>query len=162
MKYLIFILLSSFLFGQEFDCPSKKGILLSVDEKAFHCYGTGCHHEYEKIIISKKSDVLAVEGGKVFSILNEKQNNTILIKNDNHFLSYSFINNSLVKVGDFIKKGDVIGNSSKAQFNDFRDNNKYKKYYILMFLYWNENKNNTRNISLKCEEKFTNDVLRIY
>lgn len=155
--------MSSLLFGQEFNCPSKKGILLSVDKKRFHCCAAGCHHEDEKIIISKKSDVLAVEDGKVFSILNEKQNNTILIKNANHFLSYSFIENSLVKVGDSIKKGDVIGNSSKVQFNDYKSNyNKYEKYYILMFLYWNENENNTRNISLKCEEKFTNDVLSIF
>ena len=150
-KYLIFILLNSFLFGQEFDCPSKKGILLSdYKQGSFHCCVVSCTHKLQKNVVSKKNEVYAIEDGFVASVFSS--NGTIvLIKNDINYIAYANLENILVKKDEKIKKGDLIAYSNKVE-KDFL-NNEYKNYYEVQIQYWEETSNITDKILLKCKEK---------
>ena len=152
MKFIAitFLLLSTFYFSQEIDCPVENGVTYyneSYDYKNKYikpeinlCCET-------KVYSEKPISVISVSEGKVSGVILTGNLLSILVRKGDEFYVYGYLSSINVKKGDEVKIGDKIGKiSKKDEFSDKGD-------YILDFQYWQKTEPIDVFEKLKCVKK---------
>lgn len=152
MKFIAitFLLLSTFYFSQEIDCPMENGVTYyneSYDYKNKYikpeinlCCET-------KVYSEKPISVISVSEGKVSGVILTGNLLSILVRKGDEFYVYADLTSTSLKKNDEVKIGDVIGTIDKK--SEFSDRGKY----ILNFSYWQGIEINDVFDRLKCIKK---------
>ena len=152
MKFIAitFLLLSTFYFSQEIDCPMENGVTYyneSYDYKNKYikpeinlCCET-------KVYSEKPISVISVSEGKVSGVILTGNLLSILVRKGDEFYVYADLTSTSLKKNDEVKIGDVIGTIDKK--SEFSDRGKY----ILIFSYWQGIEINDVFDRLKCIKK---------
>ena len=157
MKYMTitFLLLSTFYFSQEIDCPVENGVTYYNESYEFRTKRDCCNvnriynpSKSTNLHSEKPISVISISEGKVYSIIFTGNLLSILVrKGDNEFYVYSDLNSTNFKKGDEVKIGDEIGKiNKKSEFSDDGD-------YILNFSYWQKTEPIDVFDQLKCIKK---------
>lgn len=152
MKFIAitFLLLSTFYFSQEIDCPVENGVTYyneSYDYKNKYikpeinlCCKTQVYSE-------KPISVISVSEGKVSGVILTGIFFSVLVRKGDVFFVYGYLTSVNFKKGDEVKIGDKIGEIiNKDEFSDYGD-------YVLDFQYWQKTEPIDVFDRLKCIKK---------
>ncbi len=119
MKFIAitFLLLSTFCFSQEIDCPVENGVTYYKESYEFrtkrdcwNIYRGSYQSPSTKIHSEKPISVTSISEGKVYSVILTGNLLSVLVrKGDKEFDVYSYLNSINFKKGDEVKIGDEIG-----------------------------------------------------
>jgi len=156
MKFIAitFLLLSTFCFSQEIDCPVENGVTYYNESYEFrtkrdcwNIYRGSYQSPSTKIHSEKPISVTSISEGKIAAIICTANLLTILVRRGNEFYVYANLTSTNLKKGDEVKKGDKIGEIiNKDEFSDYGD-------YVLDFQYWQKTEPIDVFDQLKCIKK---------
>lgn len=156
MKFIAitFLLLSTFYFSQEIDCPIENGVIYYNESYEYRTKRDCCNvyriynpSKSTNVHSEKPISVISVSEGKVSGVILTGNLLSILVRKGDEFYVYADLTSTSLKKNDEVKIGDVIGTIDKK--SEFSDRGKY----ILNFSYWQGIEINDVFDRLKCIKK---------
>jgi hypothetical protein len=87
--------------------------ILSIDTMMTDCYGIPANSPYLTLKSTHPEDIKAIQSGLVQSVIDKESLHLVILKAGEYFLVYNNISNPVVKEGDLVKQGSVIGKLMK-------------------------------------------------